>query len=122
MLTVRALTRRSFRLTLTSDTVIIHAAQNEAGPGASSPDHLLGRNRPPAFVDSALDLMAPYLEEKFSEPMREVVSSTRQALLNGTISSFHEINEHFASELLDRPSHFGAWGSPMSEHFSTMCR
>src|SRR5207237_724022 len=68
------------------------------------------------------DLMAPYLEEKFSEPMREVVSSTRQALLNGTISSFHEINEHFASELLDRPSHFGAWGSPMSEHFSTMCR
>src|SRR2546421_291851 len=114
MLTVRTLTRRSFHLTLTSDTVIIHAAQNEAGPGVSSPDHLVARNRPPAFVDSALDLMAPYLEEeKFSEPMREVASSTRQALLNGTISSFHEINKHFTSELLHRPSHFGLWGSPM---------
>jgi hypothetical protein len=69
-----------------------------------------------------MDLMAPYLEKEFSEPMREVASSTMQALLNGKISSFHEIDEHFKSELLKRPYHFGHWGSPMSEDFSTLCR
>jgi hypothetical protein len=111
-----------FDITLTGDSVIHHAAENEVASGMCTPGHLLGKDPPPAFVDLAMAFMAPYLEPQVSETMREVASSTVQAVRNGKLSSFDQINEHLKFEVHNRPGHFGDLSSRMSQSFSTLCR
>jgi hypothetical protein len=101
--------------------VIHHAAENEVASGMESPNHLLGKDPLPAFVDSAVDLLAPFLEEQLSETMREVASSTVQALHNGKLSSFSQVDEHSKFEVHNRPGHFGDLSSRISQTFSSMC-
>jgi hypothetical protein len=86
-----------------------------------TPDHLLGKDPPPVFVDSAMVFMAPYLEPQVSEIMREVASSTVQAVGDGKLSSFNQINEHLKFEVHNRPEHFGDLSSRMSQNFSALC-
>jgi hypothetical protein len=86
-----------------------------------TPDHLLGKEPPPTFVDSAMVFMAPYLGQQVSETMREVASSTVQAVRNGKLLSFNQINEHLKFEVHNRPGHFGNLSSRMSQNFSTQC-
>jgi hypothetical protein len=86
-----------------------------------TPDHLLGKDPPLAFVDSAMVFMAPSLKQQVSETMREVASSTVQAVRNGKLSSFNQINKHLKFEIHNRPGHFGDLSSRMSQNFSTLC-
>lgn len=101
--------------------MIVHAAANEVASGMCSPDHVLGKDPPPVFVDSAMYAMAPYLEQKVPETLREVASSTVQALRDGKLSSFNQVDEHLKFEVLNRAWHFGDWSSRVSQNFSAMC-
>jgi hypothetical protein len=107
---------------LTSDKVIHHAAENEVASGIYSADHVLDKDRPPLFIDSAMaDVVQPYLEQQVSEKMREVASSTAQVLRNGELSSFNEVDAHLRSGILKRPGHFGSESTYISHFFSARC-
>jgi hypothetical protein len=43
--------------------------------------------------------MASYLKQQVSETMRDVASSAVQAVRNGKLSSFNQINEHLKLEI-----------------------
>jgi hypothetical protein len=119
MLIVSTLTY--FNIRLTNDLAIHHAAENEVASGMYTPGHLLGKDPPPVFMDSAMVFMAPYLEQQVPETMREVASSIVQTVRSGKLSSFNQINEQLKFEVHNRPWYFGGLSSRMFEDFSTLC-